>query len=132
MEFVCTWDTMSANWRDSLKLWRKAFQISPLHATTAKRNARLIIIANGGTEHDDSWWAYGDILHVHNLFSHVVISKACIAELIWKFARMCLGIPEYWRKLAVTNRVAISPVVLRWLYDSPRTGCAWRITSSYV
>jgi len=24
--------------------------------------------------------------------------------------------------------VATSPVVLRWLCDSPRTGCAWRIT----
>ena len=26
------------------------------------------------------------------------------------------------------NIVATSPVVLRWLCDSPRTGCAWRIT----
>ena len=25
--------------------------------------------------------------------------------------------------------VATSPVVLRWLCDSPRTGCAWRITT---
>jgi len=27
--------------------------------------------------------------------------------------------------------VATSPVVLRWLCDSPRTGCAWR-TKMYV
>jgi len=25
------------------------------------------------------------------------------------------------------NIVATSPVALRWLCDSPRTGCAWRI-----
>jgi len=25
------------------------------------------------------------------------------------------------------DSVATSPVVLRWLGDSPRTGCAWRI-----
>jgi len=28
--------------------------------------------------------------------------------------------------------VAISPVVWRWLCDSPRTGCAWRITPLYM
>jgi len=28
--------------------------------------------------------------------------------------------------------VATSPVVLRWLCDSPRTGCAWRITPLYM
>jgi len=32
----------------------------------------------------------------------------------------------------LTGSVATSPVVLHWLYDSPRTGCAWRITPSYV
>jgi len=28
--------------------------------------------------------------------------------------------------------VATSPVVLRWLCDSPRTGCEWRITPLYM
>jgi len=28
--------------------------------------------------------------------------------------------------------VATSPVVLRWLCDSPRTGCAWRIKPLYM
>jgi len=28
--------------------------------------------------------------------------------------------------------VATSPVVLRWLCDSPRTGCAWRIKPLYL
>jgi len=28
--------------------------------------------------------------------------------------------------------VATSPVALRWLCDSPRTGCAWRITPLYT
>jgi len=30
------------------------------------------------------------------------------------------------------NTVATSTVVLRWLCDSPRTGCAWRITPLYM
>jgi len=28
--------------------------------------------------------------------------------------------------------VATSPMALRWLCDSPRTGCAWRITPLYM
>ena len=31
-------------------------------------------------------------------------------------------------KSMIPNTVATSPVVLRWLCDSPRTGCAWRTT----
>jgi len=30
------------------------------------------------------------------------------------------------------HAVATSPVVLRWLCDSPRMGCAWRITPLYM
>jgi len=28
--------------------------------------------------------------------------------------------------------VATSPVALRWLCDSPRTGCGWRLTPLYM
>ena len=37
-----------------------------------------------------------------------------------------------WRRKTKTASVATSPVVLRWLCDSPRTGCAWRITPLYM
>jgi len=30
------------------------------------------------------------------------------------------------------NAIATSPVVLRWLCDSPRTGCAWRQPHTYM
>ena len=30
------------------------------------------------------------------------------------------------------NNVATSPVMLRWLCDSPRTGCAWRTKPLYM
>jgi len=39
-----------------------------------------------------------------------------------------LGSDLRFRKFFWVATVATSPVVLRWLCDSPRTGCAWRIT----
>ena len=42
----------------------------------------------------------------------------------WKVPRCGIAFPYV--------SVATSPEVLRWLCDSPRTGCAWRITPSYV
>ena len=50
---------------------------------------------------------------------YVSVNKACLqwsSDAFWKFSAY----------------VATSPVVLRWLCDSPRTGCAARITPSYV
>ena len=45
-----------------------------------------------------------------------------------------LKILDQWFEPVVFNSggVATSPVVLRWMCDSPRTGCAWRITPLYM
>ena len=46
------------------------------------------------------------------------------------FTKFSIRWPVYYLKVSsnVKIAVAISPVVLRWLCDSPRTGCAWRTT----
>ena len=48
---------------------------------------------------------------------------------IWllKFANMSFFIMQNHQHIA-TDIVATSPAALRWLCDSPRTGCAWRTT----
>ena len=43
-----------------------------------------------------------------------------------------VGIPGLGAKFDRGYTLATSPVVLRWLCDSPRTGCAWRITPLYM
>jgi len=53
-----------------------------------------------------------------------------------KFGAECFqNLPDFWNLVINSSIwqpcygvVATSPVVLHWLYDSPRTGCAWRTT----
>jgi len=56
--------------------------------------------------------------HYANIFASI-----CKPDSLW--SREVVKGNLCWRLLEI---VATSPVALRWLCDSPRTGCAWRIT----
>jgi len=55
------------------------------------------------------------------ILCHVELSKNNNARKLQKPLAHC-----------IIRIVATSPVALRWLCDSPRTGCAWRITPLYM
>ena len=68
-------------------------------------------------------------------FCREVASKSIFLHcLLMKFSQECI-IPHRLSAVLsgccpqiITGIVATSPVALRWLCDSPRTGCAWRTT----
>jgi len=94
------------------------------------------------------------------VFCRVLFCRLLFSQFLWHFCRFNLLLKAHWacfcENLLILRLffafatlilcliflliscfvefscVATSPVALRWLCDSPQTGCAWRITPLYM
>jgi len=60
-----------------------------------------------------------------------VDAYACVAYVYNVRSTLCCAINTHFCVIRVFF-VAISRLPCRWMCDSPRTGCAWRLTPTYM